>query len=709
MAFTQTLILLTLLLPIVFSQQADFLYTGFAGASSSNASTNISLNGIAEIQYNGILRLTNETTRLIGHAFYPTPLLFKNSTDGTAFSFSTTFAFSIVPEYPKLGGHGLAFVISTSSTLPGALPSQYLGLLNATDNGNTTNHVFAVEFDTVQDFEFGDINDNHVGIDINSMTSNASQSAAYFAGDSTKRDLNLKSGDTILAWVDYDSVSKVLNVTISPSSTKPRIPIVAFPVDLSPVLHDHMYAGFSASTGLLASSHYLFGWSFKMNGVARSLDLSSLPTLPRPPKKNTTFVIAISIASVVLVIAAVSAAAHLFYKIKTADVIESWEFECGPHRFSYKELKHATKGFRDRELLGFGGFGKVYKGTLPGTKAQVAVKRVSRESRQGIREFVAEIASIGRLRHRNLVQLQGWCRRRADLILVYDYMPNCSLDKYLFSDLDSQNPPKPLLSWRQRFHILKGVASALLYLHEEWEHVVIHRDVKASNVLLDGDLNGRLGDFGLAKLCEHGANPSTTRVVGTLGYLAPELTRTGKATTSTDVFAFGALVLEVVCGRRPIEPKASPEELVLVDWVWGLSAAGRWTEVVDKRMKGEYDRLEAEVALKVGLMCSHPSATARPRMRNVVRYLDGLEVPEVKRLPEEYEGRNQVGFDDYADCCSPSSSFEKVSECSVAVGVEDAVVGPFDCSQLSLLSHAVVVTLGSPEEQICSVSLLCCI
>ncbi|XP_039135883.1 L-type lectin-domain containing receptor kinase S.4-like [Dioscorea cayenensis subsp. rotundata] len=655
--------------------------------NNTSTNTNISLNGVAEIQPNGILRLTNETTRLIGHAFYPTPLLFKNSSDGTVFSFSTSFAFSIVPEYPKLGGHGLAFVISASSTLPGALPSQYLGLLNANDNGNITNHIFAVEFDTVQDFEFGDINDNHVGVDINSMTSNASQPAAYFAGDSTKLDLNLKSGDKILAWVDYDSVSKVLNVTISPSSTKPHIPIISFPIDLSPILHDHMFVGFSASTGLLASSHYLFGWSFKMNGVARSLDLSSLPSLPKPPKKYTAFVIAISVSSAVFVIAAVSAAAYLYYKIKTADVIESWELECGPHRFSYKELKHATKGFRDRELLGFGGFGKVYKGTLPGTKTQVAVKRVSHESRQGIREFVAEIASIGRLRHRNLVQLQGWCRRRSDLILVYDYMPNCSLDKYLFSsDLDSQNPPKPLLSWRQRFHILKGVASALLYLHEEWEHVVIHRDVKASNVLLDADLNGRLGDFGLAKLYEHGANPSTTRVVGTLGYLAPELTRTGKATTSTDVFAFGALVLEVVCGRRPIEPKALSEELVLVDWVWGLWAAARWTEVVDKRLKGEYDRLEVEVALKVGLMCSHPAASVRPRMREVVRYLDGVEMPEVTRLPEEYEGKDlQVGFDDYVDSFSASSSFEKASECSVAGGAEDAVVGPFDCSHLSFV------------------------
>ncbi|KAH7678141.1 Non-specific serine/threonine protein kinase protein [Dioscorea alata] len=696
MSILLLLLLLLLLLPISSSQQTEFFYAGFSNSSdaSSNTNTNISLNGVAEIEDNGILRLTNETSRLIGRAFYPTPLLFKNSTSSSVFSFSTCFAFAIVPEYTKLGGHGFAFVISTSSSLPGALPSQYLGLLNATDNGNATNHIFAVEFDTVQDFEFGDINDNHVGIDINSMISNASKAAAYFSDDSTKQDLNLKGGDTIQAWIDYDAVSKVLNVTIAPSSAKPTIPLISFPVDLSPILHDNMFVGFSASTGLLASSHYLFGWSFKMNGVARSLDLSSLPSLPKPPKKNTSFIIAISITSVIFVIAVVSAAAYVSYKIKNADVIESWELECGPHRFSYKELKRATKGFRDRELLGFGGFGKVYKGTLPGSKEEVAVKRVSHESRQGIREFVAEIASIGRLRHRNLVQLRGWCRRRGDLILVYDYMPNGSLDKYLFSDTDSQQPPKPLLSWRQRFHILKGVASALLYLHEEWEHIVIHRDVKASNVLLDGELNGRLGDFGLAKLYEHGANPSTTRVVGTLGYLAPELTRTGRSTTSSDVFAFGAVVLEVVCGRRPIEPKALPEELVLVDWVWGLWAAGKWEDVVDPRLNREYDTKEVELALKVGLSCSHPAASARPRMRDVVRYLDGGEVPEVRSPPEEYEGKSQVGFDDYVHSY-PSSSFEKVSQCSVAVGAGEAgavsnrngEVGSSDYAPLALLSR----------------------
>ncbi|KAI9083796.1 hypothetical protein K1719_034264 [Acacia pycnantha] len=146
-----------------------------------------------------------------------------------------------------------------------------------------------------------------------------------------------------------------------------------------------------------------------------------------------------------------------------------------------------------------------------------------------MREFIAEIVSIGRLRHRNLVSLLGYCRRNCELLLVYDFMPNGSLDKYLF------NQPSVTLNWMQRFRIIKGVASGLCYLHEEWEQVVVHRDIKASNVLLDSELNGRLGDFGLARLYDHGTDPATTHVVGTLGYLAPEYTTTGRATTKPNM------------------------------------------------------------------------------------------------------------------------------------------------------------------------------
>lgn len=252
----------------VSSQLNQLFFPGF-----KDAGTNMTLNGNAEIQKTGILKLTNETSRLLGHAFYPSPFRFKNSSDGKAFSFSTTFAFAIVPEYPKLGGHGLAFTIVNTKDLK-ALPSQYLGLLNASDIGNFSNHLFAVEFDTVQDFEFGDINDNHVGIDINSLDSNASAAAAYFIDDSTKQDLNLKGGRAIKAWVEYDSAENLLNVTISPFSLKPRKPLLSMPIDLSPILQEFMFVGFSASMGLLINSHHFLGWSLNISKQAPALDFT---------------------------------------------------------------------------------------------------------------------------------------------------------------------------------------------------------------------------------------------------------------------------------------------------------------------------------------------------------------------------------------------------------------------------------------------------
>ncbi|XP_058201862.1 L-type lectin-domain containing receptor kinase SIT2-like isoform X2 [Rhododendron vialii] len=306
------------------------------------------------------------------------------------------------------------------------------------------------------------------------------------------------------------------------------------------------------------------------------------------------------------------------------EIREDWEREYGPHRFSYKDLFKATRGFIDEELLGAGGFGKVYRGVLPSSKEQVAVKKVSHDSKQGMKEFVAEIASMGRLRHRNLVQLLGYSRRKGELLLVYDYMPNGSLDKFLFSN------EKPILVWEQRYRIIRGVASALLYLHEEWDQVVLHRDLKASNVLLDADLNGRLGDFGLARLYDHGANPETTHVVGTIGYLAPELTRTGKATTSTDVFSFGAFILEVACGRRPIQPQRSPKEVILVDWVFENWKEGAILETSDPRLGGDYLQEEMEFVLKLGLLCSKSNAATRPSMRQVMQYFDGdVLLPEI--------------------------------------------------------------------------------
>ncbi|KAJ4704635.1 Receptor lectin kinase [Melia azedarach] len=633
-----------LIASLAADESPGFVYNGFRSA-------NLSLDGIAEITPNGLLELTNKTVQRTGHAFEPNPISFKNSANGTVFSFSTTFVFGIIPEYPKLSGHGIAFVVAPTRGLPGALPSQFLGLFNRSNEGNTSNHVFAVELDTIESNEFFDINDNHVGIDINGLKSVDAAPAGYYDNLTHQvKNLTLISTKPMQVWVEYDGVQKHINVTMAPFNFgKPKIPLLSKSLDLSPILNETMYVGFSSSTGSVLTSHYVLGWSFKMNGQAQELNLSQLPKLPRVgPKKTSKFLtIGLPVITISIIFAAISVVVYVIRRAKKfAEVLEDWELDYGPHRFKYKDLYIATKGFREKELLGTGGFGRVYRGILPTSKIEIAVKRISHESRQGMREFVAEIVSMGRLRHRNLVQLLGYCRRKGELLLVYDYMPNGSLDKYLYDQ------PKVTLNWRQRFRVIKGVASGLYYLHEEWEQVVIHRDVKASNVLLDAELNGRLGDFGLARLYDHGTDPQTTHVVGTLGYLAPEHTRTGKATASTDVFAFGAFLLEVACGRRPIEPRAPTEDVVLVDWVFGFWYRGELLEARDPNLGTEYVDDELELVLKLGLLCSHSEPTARPSMRQVVQYLErDVALPELSDLSLSGSGltfTNREGFSDFA-------------------------------------------------------------
>lgn len=620
------LLLFGLIIATLASSDDQFLFSGFNQSS-------LTLDGCAMVTDAGLLDLSNGTTGLNGHAFYPTPLHFRKSPGGKVQSFSVNVVFSIFITYQDLRAEGMAFFIAPTKNFSDARAAKYFGLLNEKNNGDTSKHIFMIELDTYKNAELQDINDNHIGIDINSAISLQSSTSGFYEDEGGAfKNMMLNGNKAMQLWVDYNESDTQINVTLAPINVpKPSRPLLSATCDLSTVLSGSAsYVGFSSVSTLINTRQYVMGWSFGMNQPAPSIDISKLPKLPLvgPKAQSKLLMIVLPIATATLILSMGTLVTLVVRRrLKYAEVREDWEGEFGPHRFSYKDLFHATGGFKNKHLLGEGGFGKVYKGVLSLSNVEIAVKRMSHESRQGMKEFVTEVVSIGRLRHRNVVQLLGYCRRKGELFLVYNYMPNGSLDKYLHSE-----EHKAILNWGQRFRVIKGIATGLLYLHEKWEKIIIHRDIKASNVLLDGEMNGRLGDFGLARLYDHGTDPQTTHMVGTKGYLAPELLRTGKASPHTDVFAFGMFLLEVACGQKPVKKNVEGNELFLVDWVLEHWNNGLLTETVDTRLQGDYNVDEAYLVLKLGLLCQHPFPSSRPRMREVMQYLDGdIPLPELRQ------------------------------------------------------------------------------
>ncbi|XP_024009741.1 probable L-type lectin-domain containing receptor kinase I.6 [Eutrema salsugineum] len=604
------------LICISSQQETEFIYNGFR-------QEDLSTDGVARILPKGQLQLTDGSGQKMGHAFFKKPLEF---TSPESLSFSTQFVCALVRKPRFDGGHGIAFVLSASMDLTHAEATQFLGLFNISTQGSSSSHLVAVELDTAHSAEFDDIDANHVGIDVNGLTSIVSAPAAYFSDIEGKNEnITLLSGDPIQVWVEYGG--NLLNVSLAPHKTqKPSQPLLSRSINLSESFPDRkIFLGFSGATGTLISYQYILGWSFSRKKASmQALDVTKLPRVPSHranSKRPPPLLIVLLILLGVIVFLALGAA-YLYRRWKYAEVREEWEKEYGPHRFSYKALYNATNGFHKDGLLGKGGFGEVYKGTLPSNE-QVAVKRVSHDAEEGMKQFVAEIVSMGNLKHKNMVPLLGYCRRKGELLLVSEYMPNGSLDQYLFHE------EKPPFSWRRRLIIIKDIASALSYMHTGAPQVVLHRDIKASNVMLDAEFNGRLGDFGMARFHDHGANPATTAAVGTIGYMAPELATMG-ACTATDVYGFGAFLLEVTCGRRPVEPELPAERRYLIQWVCQCWKMASLLGARDPRMRGEISAEEVEMVLKLGLLCTNAVTELRPSMEEVVEYLnESLKLPDI--------------------------------------------------------------------------------
>ncbi|KAJ0684589.1 putative protein kinase RLK-Pelle-DLSV family [Helianthus annuus] len=285
--------------------------------------------------------------------------------------------------------------------------------------------------------------------------------------------------------------------------------------------------------------------------------------------------------------------------------------------FSFSTIANATANFSPDNKLGEGGFGPVYKGTLEEGK-YIAVKRLSKNSTQGINEFKNEVLCISKLQHRNLVKLLGCCIHGDEKLLIYEYMPNKSLDTYIFSNTQSV-----LLDWTKHFNIIKGIARGLVYLHLDSRLRIIHRDIKASNILLDQDMNAKISDFGLAR--SFGGNETeanTERVVGTYGYMSPEYALDGLFSIKSDVFSFGVLVLEIVSGKRNrgfIDPE---NEENLIGHVWNLYTQGRSMELIDASCADSCHPHEVIRLINVGLLCVQKNAVDRPNMLSVVLMLD---------------------------------------------------------------------------------------
>ncbi|XP_059654637.1 L-type lectin-domain containing receptor kinase IX.1-like [Cornus florida] len=577
---------------------------------------------------NNVIQLTANQRDLpynfssIGRATYAKPLQLWDNASRNLIDFTTNFTFVINSQNRTSCSDGIAFFLAPSgSKIPdNATNGGGLGLTSDFQLLNSSDNPFvAVEFDIYQNQ--WDPAHQHVGIDINSMVSVTNMT---WWGIKT----NIYEGNINGASISYSSASKNLTVVFTGfRNSDPFEEMLQYTVDLRDYLPEWVTIGFSAATGNKSAIHTINSWNFSSTdpGV---ITRNSNP-YPKSSKSHTVFVVGLAIGGGALV-GILSVVLIISWKkrcgvqneddpVLDVSILNKFERGAGPRKFSYKDLARATNNFGKEEKLGQGGFGGVYRGFLRDLNSYVAVKRVSRGSKQGLKEYASEVIIISRLRHRNLVQLIGWCHERRDLQLVYELMPNGSLDSHLYKE-------ETILTWAVRYKIAQGVASALLYLHEEWEQCVVHRDIKPSNIMLDSNFNAKLGDFGIARLVDHEKGSQTTVLAGTIGYMAPECVITGKASKKTDVYSFGVVALEIACGRKPINTKAQESQIGMIELVWDLYGKGKLLGAADPKLFADFDEQEMERLMIVGLWCCHPYNNSRPSIRQAIHVLN-FEAP----------------------------------------------------------------------------------
>ncbi|KAL3732279.1 hypothetical protein ACJRO7_029023 [Eucalyptus globulus] len=566
----------------------------------------ILLEGVAKISRSSVDLTSVESPFFkfqVGRIQYSKPIDIRDPVTGRQADFFTRFSFTIVPSDNAHYPDGIAFFLApVGFPVPPNSAGGFLGLFNWSTYDDPRNQIIMVEFDTNLNQEYDPQQlQQHIGINNNSLRG--------------------KATDVI---VTYNSTSKDLSVFWS-FDDKPISPdnnsSLSCQIDLAKVLPESAAIGFSASYGPWGVRHSINSWEFTSN-----LDVVGRPSMD-PSRKGVNsniFRIVTFITFPVACLLLVILGGCCLFMIKMR---KKHEFRALNHidkgivalplQFSYQELLVATNGFANNRRLGQGGSSQVYKGFLNRLDRLVAIKRVFAESKHSEKLFTNEVKILSHMIHRNLVQFIGWCQEQGEFLLVYEYMPNGSLDNHLFGTRKS-------LPWDVRYKIASGLALALDYLHEDLEQCVLHRDIKAANILLDTNFNTKLGDFGVAKLIDPQFKTQTTEVVGTFGYLAPEYLSEGKVTKESDMFSFGVVALEIACGRRTYQE--GEYHVPLRKWVWQLSLAGNMLEAVDKTLGSSFDRKEIECLMMVGLWCVHPDPKMRPKAGQVVRFLQ-LEVP----------------------------------------------------------------------------------
>ncbi|KAJ9159230.1 hypothetical protein P3X46_024750 [Hevea brasiliensis] len=585
-----------------------------------------------DIKYEGdaspldsVIQLTPNQLFQTGHATYVEPMHLWDNASGSLADFATSFSFSIDAQNNASHADGLAFfIVPLQYRMPDEKQGSGIGLASGNLALNSTANPFvAVEFDTYYN-PWDDMDDDHVGIDINSLRSLKS----------VKWHSSVMDGMVMDARISYNSSSKNLCVNFTGISENNIVEQnLCCEVDLRRYLPEWVILGFSAATGVCYEFHRIRSWSFDSSFQTHQNITTPSPPLPilpvsNSPRKDKSQAGQIAGAVIGLLVACVLGLLGIrYYRHKKridSFTVQSQDNEfrrvTGAKNIPYDVLVCASNNFDEKEKPGKGGFGAVFKGYLKDLDIFVVVKRVSESSIQGIKEYAAKVMILSQLRHKNLVQLIGWCHKRKEILLVYEFLENRSLDFHLFNK-------ECLLTWEQRFKIAQGLASGLHYLHHGWRHrqCVLHRDIKSSNVMLDSDFNPMPGDFGLAQLQDHDGQ-SRTLQGGSHGYIAPECLDTGKSNKESDI----------ACGRKPFVQREDGSQVHIVKWVWKYYGSGKLLKAADQKLHGDFTKKQMECLMTVGLWCAHPDYSFRPSMTEVIDVLNfAAALPD---LPSKFPG-----------------------------------------------------------------------